>query len=464
MIPTLPLGILLGRPMDSQSASAHGVDPLDAPKLPKKYSLNGLGREISLSSLRHYRGKEDIGYNGEGHLITIAPTGSGKGVSAIIPNLLTFPGPVVVIDPKGENYAVTARRRRELGHRVIRLDPFRLMDSTSDALNPLDLFSLGEDFDDTDAEMLAELLSVGNKGLDDPFWDNSGQGLLAGTINVVASPHSTYAKNLISVRNLLSSDDVVYNLSVVLDTIGKKIPPMAYREISSFLQLPEITRGGVLSVAKSYFKSLMSEKVATTVEASTFPLAEFVAGMKLSIYLIIPPHKLVSHRALLRLWIGTLMNAVTNRRHKPELRTLFVLDECGQLGHMAHLETLVTLCRGYGVNAWMFWQDLSQLRSLYGEVWQTMLNNCEVVQMFGAKNHTVAREFAEITGTSAKKVRDLLASEQILMRGGRKPLRAQRFDYRFDERFKGMYDMNPLHAASKIPKPIPLLPTPEIEE
>ena len=37
-------------------------------------------------------------YEGDGHLMTIAPTGAGKGVSVIIPNLLTYPGSVIAID------------------------------------------------------------------------------------------------------------------------------------------------------------------------------------------------------------------------------------------------------------------------------------------------------------------------------------------------------------------------------
>src|SRR5690349_19336221 len=74
-----------------------------------------------------YDRPETLTYSGDSHLMTIAPTGAGKGRSAIIPNLLQFPGPVVIIDPKGENYHVTAGRRRALGHEVILLDPFRLI-------------------------------------------------------------------------------------------------------------------------------------------------------------------------------------------------------------------------------------------------------------------------------------------------------------------------------------------------
>ena len=57
----------------------------------------------------------------EKHLITIAPTGAGKFRSVLAPELLTYPGPIVCLDIKGEAYAVTARRRRELGQRVVRL-------------------------------------------------------------------------------------------------------------------------------------------------------------------------------------------------------------------------------------------------------------------------------------------------------------------------------------------------------
>lgn len=42
-------------------------------------------------------------YDGEGHLLTVGSTRSGKGVVAIIPNLLSYTDSVIVIDPKGEN-------------------------------------------------------------------------------------------------------------------------------------------------------------------------------------------------------------------------------------------------------------------------------------------------------------------------------------------------------------------------
>src|SRR5262245_47095871 len=46
-------------------------------------------------------GEVPILYAEDRHLVTIAPTGAGKGRGVIIPNLLRFEGSVIVIDPKG---------------------------------------------------------------------------------------------------------------------------------------------------------------------------------------------------------------------------------------------------------------------------------------------------------------------------------------------------------------------------
>jgi type IV secretion system protein VirD4 len=95
-------------------------------------------------------------FEGDGHLITIAPTGAGKGVSCLIPTLLRYAGPIIAIDPKGENVAVTARRRRELGHQVVVLDPMGITDFECGRLNPLDLIDPESDTGVDDAFSLAE--------------------------------------------------------------------------------------------------------------------------------------------------------------------------------------------------------------------------------------------------------------------------------------------------------------------
>ena len=62
--------------------------------------------------------------------------GSGKGVSIILPNLLTYRrGSIACFDTKGDLYLNSAKRRAAWGERIIWLAPFN---GGQDALNPLD--------------------------------------------------------------------------------------------------------------------------------------------------------------------------------------------------------------------------------------------------------------------------------------------------------------------------------------
>ena len=65
---------------------------------------------------------EMITYEGEGHLITFAPTGTGKTSVPVICNALKHPGQLIVLDMKGEVHAATAATRRAMGQKVHVLD------------------------------------------------------------------------------------------------------------------------------------------------------------------------------------------------------------------------------------------------------------------------------------------------------------------------------------------------------
>ena len=57
------------------------------------------------------------------HALVVAPTGRGKGVGFVIPNLLTYRGSAVVLDVKGENFRETSRFRASTGDKVFRFAP-----------------------------------------------------------------------------------------------------------------------------------------------------------------------------------------------------------------------------------------------------------------------------------------------------------------------------------------------------
>lgn len=392
---------------------------------------------------------------GEGHLVTIAPTGAGKGLGCIVPALLRHEGPVIVIDPKGENVAITARRRREMGQQVIVLDPMRITDMPRGHFNPLDLIDVDSALAVDDAAMLAHALWAGPVSDKDRFWVGRSAHLLTGAILHVLADHRASGANLNTLRSVIG--EAAGDPALLLERMKGSAHPEVRRTAAALgIRAPE-TLGGILAFAQESVDFLRGPLLQDVSCRSSFSLDDITSGAPLSIYLVLPPHMLESHGQLLRVWISVLMSAITRRRAKPAKPTLFVLDEAAQLGTLPQLRQALTLLRGYGVQTWSFWQDVSQLALLYPADWRTMVNNCRVLQCFGALNMHAARDMSELTGFGdARSVIDLKADEMILQLAGDEAVVARRPNYLADPPFSGQFDANPYYDRERTILPRPL--------
>src|SRR3546814_4122546 len=71
-------------------------------------------RSVRPISAKHAQASRFLQQSRPAHLLTMAPTRSGKGVGTIIPNLLTIDRSVICIDPKGENARGSEEHTSEL--------------------------------------------------------------------------------------------------------------------------------------------------------------------------------------------------------------------------------------------------------------------------------------------------------------------------------------------------------------
>ena len=110
-----------------------------------------------------YRGRY-LALPGQLSVMLSAPTRSGKGVGVVIPNLLNWPDSVVVLDIKGENFAITAGFRAQHGHAVYAFSPFD-EDARSHRWNPLSAVR------SSPLHRVGDLLTVGQA-----FFPNDGSG------------------------------------------------------------------------------------------------------------------------------------------------------------------------------------------------------------------------------------------------------------------------------------------------
>jgi type IV secretion system protein VirD4 len=389
-------------------------------------------------------------YKGDQHLLCVAPTGAGRGRGLIIPNLLHYRGPVIVTDPKGENYQVTAKRRRDMGHKVIALDPFGIATDRSDRLNPLDILNLPGATGDADCEMLSELLHGGEAtSSKEPFWDLTSGGLLTGLIGLTVMEENPKNRNLGTLLDLLYDGECDYKIAVALDS--KTFPErLIYNELAAYLSNEsDKCRPSIKSTAQAKVKALGCQAVRNAMTDSTFDLSGLVKGDPLDIFLILPMDKVRSHRAVLRLWMGVLMTALVRRPSIPNQQTLILLDEVAQLGSLDVLRQALTLLRGSGVQVWTFWQDLSQLKRLYPEDWASVLNNSGIIQAFGVSNGLMANDCAAVLGCQPRDVMRLTPDRQLILRPRRAVHTGTRLDYLRDRRFRDQYTPNPRHERTK---------------
>lgn len=403
----------------------------------------------------------------EGHLMTIAPTGAGKGTGCIVPALLRFEGPVIVIDPKGENALITARRRREMGHEVAVIDPMGVTGLPSASLNPLDVLDPdGPTFID-DAMAIVSALSandLGNNTSDGRYWQERGSTFVLGVLLHVMSDLPPSRRHLETVRELVNQavgELATYTAAAErqpgVDLAGTVLAALEAsrneeaRQIGRMLKIGALsTIGGILSFSQSIVDIVRGGAIAPVVRETSFDLGKVTRGDPLSIYLVLPPHNLDSHGRLLRLWVHTLITLISSRNGRPEKSTLFVLDEAAQLGTFDSLRRAITLMRGYGLQTWSFWQDASQLQHLYPNDWPSMVNNCRSVQCFGANTMLAARSMSALVGYQApEQLLELEDNEMLLQLSGDLPVLARLPNYRTDPVFAGMFDPNPFHDAAR---------------
>lgn len=394
---------------------------------------------------------EPILDTGEGHLVTVAPTGAGKGTGCIIPALLRYTGPVVVVDPKGENYAVTAERRREMGQEVVLLDPFNITgEEVRHRFNPLDLTDPSSERFVEDVATLAALIAAPNENAvrNDYFWNTMGRALVSAAIIDVLTMYDSENATLPAVRNLINSP-----IGFLKERSEKWQTSDNYelKQLTGILHNPaDETLGGYIAYAINHLDFLKGDQMTEHLSSSDLDLNRIYDGSPMSVYLVLPPDKLESHSSLLRLWIGTIITVITRRRKQPSVPTLLLIDEAAQLGTLPQLRQAITLLRGYGVRVWTFWQDISQLRNLYPNDWETILNNCRVQQYFGATTGIAAQAISHVSGFGTEhEVKDLEADELILNIAGDEPVIAAKPNYLWDPPFQGLYRDNPYYADMK---------------
>lgn len=344
-----------------------------------------------------------VRFNRDGIVHVFANTGAGKGIGVVIPTLLDYPGSIVVTDVKGENYAITARYRSSLG-RVVMLNPGDL--SHSARFNPLDMVRVGTDQESDDARMLADLMVI--RDGPDAHWSDKSISLLSALILHAVYADEPAQRNLAYVRRLSLAESG--SMREQIEDIARTSRSRQARDIArAFLRSmgdQEKSTNEFLSVLSDLDKATEpwgdGTPAGQLASRSSFSLEDLNRPETMTLYLCVDEEKLLTYRRWLRVMTGCTLNAVmrSKRTQRPKHKVILLYDEARALGRLDPLINAVGFLRTYCTPV-LIWQNMPQVRAIYGEQAAEFLANASCRVFFGINDNDTAKQVSLMCGQAA---------------------------------------------------------------
>ncbi|RDB02295.1 type IV secretory system conjugative DNA transfer family protein [Runella aurantiaca] len=339
--------------------------------------------------------------NDKKHILTIAPSRSGKGTCLIVPNLIMpTDNSYVVLDIKGENAAVTARRQKELGKDIVIIDPWGVQENigakhgiTPMTFNPLALLEgMSNEQLFEECTSIAELIAPMPKNVKDPFWINRARVLIRGLLLHHIKSEMPENWSLLAIYKALRLSEVEFIAHILL---GSETP-LAADDLNQFKgKAPsEKEFGSIVSSAQDATEFVRNISKGGGIAFNPKQLNE----KSTAVYVCIPERAIETNYQWLRLVIGLCVRAISeNVKNKQVERTVFLLDEAHYLGNMPEIRKALATSATYGICLWQFYQDIGQVQAAYGDYWHTIMN-VGVQQFYKINDLNTQKYVSELLG------------------------------------------------------------------
>ncbi len=238
-----------------------------------------------------------------GHVVTVAPTGTGKGVACVIPTLLEYDGSAIVIDVKGENAAVTARARRELGQEIYTIDPFGITGQPKATYNPLAVVDVtNPDCVATSAAIADALVMVNPEAQGADHFDETARKLLQGLILYVCALYPENLRTLAEVRRALTLTPNLFKGMIEHmasdESIAYSIPA---RVAALVLSVGDRELGSILSTAQRHTEFLDDPRICEALGDSEHAAdLRLVKQVRMTVYIVLPAHVIRQNARFMR--------------------------------------------------------------------------------------------------------------------------------------------------------------------
>ena len=372
-----------------------------------------------------------ICHSGNSHTLMIAPTRSGKGTGSISYTLVSYKGSMIVFDPKGELYNMTAGYRQQFS-RVIKYSPVQ---KETACFNPLEEVELDENAFKDIGTILTNIFNSNDKKGDSnsDFFDNNARDLLTGVIFHVLSARDANGNMLYpkKERNIAGVLRIFARAANGTDEEGNPLPAgealldemieskhldkngqesdyihgIILDVAMSAKQQHEKVRSDIMQTVQSKLNLFRDPLIANSTNHSDFKLSDFYeSDVPITLYLTVPFGQIDRIAPVFKL----LIDFILRRFSSGELRAgekdkslkipiLFMLDEFPTLGKMDFLAKSMGILAGLGMRFFIVVQMYTQILDLYGQH-NTFMANCRYKIIYAPQEQSDCEMFSKMMG------------------------------------------------------------------
>lgn len=316
---------------------------------------------------------------GQQFVMLAAPPGTGKGVGAVIPNLLSYPDSMVVNDPKFENWEITSGFRAAAGHKVYRFSPERLEThrwNPLSAINRDPLYRLGE------IRTIARVLFVSDNPKNQEWYNKAGNVFTAVLLFLMETPEMPFTlPQAYEIGSLGTGMGTWAQQIIELRSTGPNALSFeALRELNGVFEASKNKSSGwstTVDIVRDVLSVYAEKTVAWAVSGDDIDLSK-AREEKMTAYFSVTEGSLKKYGPLMNLFFTQAIRlnskvipeqgghcADGTLRYKYQLALL--MDELAIMGRIEILETAPALTRGAGLRFFFIFQGKDQLRAIYGE-------------------------------------------------------------------------------------------------
>lgn len=377
----------------------------DARQICKKYSQKPYSQNILLTqnfriSLDTHKHRRCL------NILVVGGSGAGKSRGFALPNIMQCCCSMVITDPKAELLRKTGGLLEKKGYEVRVFD--LINPDTSFGYNPFEYVHDDKDVLRLISNLIQNTTPKGSQS-SDPFWEKSETALLQALMLYLLHEAPPEEQNFAMIMEMLGSaqvkeedEDYESPLDILFDRLEMRDPDsIAVKQYHIYKQAAGKTAKSILisvGVRLAAFNLPQIAKLTNTDELDLSSMGE----RKVALFCCIPDAD-TSLNYLVGMIYSQLFQTLyymADRVHGGALPVPVncIMDEFPNVSLPNEFEKILATCRSRSIYCSIIIQNMSQLKALFKDSWESLVGNCDEFLYLGGNEKETHKYVSELLG------------------------------------------------------------------